>query len=114
MRISDWSSDVCSADLTLRPVHDVAQRAGDERRRRGARRLEQGIELEAHLAPSDGVALGHHHARPAAAVDRPQQVAAARLRSEERRVGTGWVRPCTHRWSPSPYKTKQETRKKRQ
>src|SRR3546814_18799678 len=103
MRISDWSSDVCSADLTLRPVHDVAQRAGAERRRCGARRLEQGIELEAHLAPSEGVELGHHPARPATAVARQQPVAAARLRSEERSLGHRGVSKCSAPLSPSHY-----------
>src|SRR3546814_9175017 len=32
MRISDWSSDVCSSDLALDPVHHVAAVAGAERR----------------------------------------------------------------------------------
>src|SRR3546814_13514721 len=31
------------------------------------------------------------------------------LRSEERRVGKGWVRTCRSRWSPYHYKKKNQT-----
>src|SRR3546814_3647682 len=73
MRISDWSSDVCSSDL-----HRL-------RRRRG------GVAL-LHHHPAD--VLGH---RLAALV----HAAGAQVdRSEERRVGKECVRTCRSRWLP--------------
>src|SRR3546814_6489383 len=77
MRISDWSSDVCSSDLGGRP---------------------DGLELHLHEAPDF---LPVERARP-----RPVDVADdhfARLverRSEERRVGKECVSTCRSRWSP--------------
>src|SRR3546814_19890124 len=53
----------------LRPVDDVAQRARDERRRVvAACSLQQRVQLETHLAATEGIQLGHHHTRPAAAI----------------------------------------------
>src|SRR3546814_1609903 len=72
MRISDWSSDVCSSDL--RPRRGVA---GDPRGRR--------------ITPHD-----HHAARENHAAD-----AGLPGRAEERRVGKECVSTCRSRWSPS-------------
>src|SRR3546814_9152906 len=48
----------------LRPVDDVAQRARDERRRVvAACSLQQRVQLETHLAATEGIQLGHHHTR---------------------------------------------------
>src|SRR3546814_16118374 len=88
MRISDWSSDVCSSDLggagggghALGGVHPAARGRAD-RDRRGARRQLQ--------------AAGRH------------PLPRARLRSEERRVGKECVSTCRSRWSPSHSKKKQ-------
>src|SRR3546814_16237077 len=101
MRISDWSSDVCSSDLPFPPstldrvIHLVLQRM-----RRGA---ERGDFL--HLQPDVGVdeIVGHHAAgleELAVGVERleclVERVAHGGdvlflLRSDERRVGKGWV-----------------------
>src|SRR3546814_8478314 len=35
MRISDWSSDVCSSDLPLTALHQPCERFGTRRERRG-------------------------------------------------------------------------------
>src|SRR3546814_9135356 len=78
MRISDWSSDVCSSDLCLEldaqgcPL-GFRRRGGECRRRRLVR---------------------HDSQRPGA------QRSAALLRSEERRVGKECVSTCRSRWSP--------------
>src|SRR3546814_8777256 len=75
MRISDWSSDVCSSDLV-----DL---------------LEE-LELEPHLVhPSRCKAI-------ASARLKNDKVDAATLaqRSEERRVGKECVSTCRSRWSP--------------
>src|SRR3546814_4856986 len=83
MRISDWSSDVCSSDL-LGPGGPAARLPVE----RGAQRLDV-------LQPGLGqrlclLRLGHlpHHREAA--------------RSEERRVGKECVRTCRSRWSPYP------------
>src|SRR3546814_15160843 len=77
MRISDWSSDVCSSDLRGARRHD---RHGDIRR---ARRTPPRSVLDGEHAPSDP-----HSSR----------------RSEERRVGKECVSTCRSRWSPYHYK----------
>src|SRR3546814_12750251 len=90
MRISDWSSDVCSSDL----IEAAFMRGGD-------------AALDGHAA----VALRH----AAEAVVGHQTDAASDgdgacglfLRSEERRVGKECVSTCRSRWSPTPYKQKE-------
>src|SRR3546814_15139136 len=99
MRISDWSSDVCSSDLVhvvLAGPHSLDGFArgfghmhgfGDEvraRRRAPAETTaeEQGVDL--HLLRLESVDL--------------------RGRSEERRVGKGCVSTFRYRWSPSHLK----------
>src|SRR3546814_4378927 len=98
MRISDWSSDVCSSDLVfvqLGVIHGlvVVLRAGA---------LEEFVEH----------AFVHVGALPQ--IDRGQVKteyfdgllqagkAQSRNRSEERRVGKGCVRTCRSRWLPEP------------
>src|SRR3546814_7992557 len=81
LRISDWSSDVCSSDL---------QRIGDLRRLR--RRMALVRDADRIGEP---VAL---HRQPAEqGADRA--LAPDRVRSEERRVGNEWVSSCNSRWS---------------
>src|SRR3546814_2770964 len=84
MRISDWSSDVCSSDLQLGAVADEVVDVGGEHRVAGVvddhDRLGEGSEFDDLLAVGDA----------ALAVDR----------SEERRVGKECVSTCRSRWSP--------------
>src|SRR3546814_3378828 len=86
MRISDWSSDVCSSDLLAGPdLH-----AGGEGR---------GPPVPAHVlgAHGDGGhALGGERPREGRHVHEAGHV----LRSEERRVGKECVSTCRSRWSP--------------
>src|SRR3546814_20302075 len=102
MRISDWSSDVCSSDLY------------------GER---DGLTLDDFKADAHGILVGEAESsvpvstasgkvelapayllddiprlRQAIAEHRPQ------TRSEERRVGKACVRTCRSRWSPYPKK----------
>src|SRR3546814_14347059 len=97
MRMSDWSSDVCSSDLifgryvddTAR-VDDIIGRIGDpaiEQLPRDIGRRElvvRGAADELRLQLRDGVAVER----------------AAERRSEERRVGKECVSTCRSRWSP--------------
>src|SRR3546814_13865041 len=88
MRISDWSSDVCSSDLCRRQAR--CQRPAF-RSRLGGRRHGYGRVGACDRAAVHVVEYG---------------VAAARTRSEERRVGKECVSTCRSRWSPYHYKQK--------
>src|SRR3546814_6612500 len=81
MRISDWSSDVCSSDLTL-----------INRELRTARaKLDQ---LIGYLAAPEGSQSGQQPEQ------RDVAILASSPRSEERRVGKECVSTCRSRWSP--------------
>src|SRR3546814_12887345 len=108
MRISDWSSDVCSSDL--RAIADAADRAaldiGDRPDRGDVRQILIVIGVYRHAvgigAPgtTDRSAVGH-----AAAADQAYAVVAfacdRAARSEERRGGNECVSTGRSRWSPS-------------
>src|SRR3546814_20329154 len=127
MRISDWSSDVCSSDLLFRPgvikaLGDafLAAQLGD------AVLAAQPIENDADLVFSREVATGltpnilHHplsrglcrrffqgglglHLRSFVTTTKPQPSLNNNLksvRSEERRVGKECVSTCRYRWWP--------------
>src|SRR3546814_5990723 len=81
MRISDWSSDVCSSDLQRQPVRH------DPRCVMEAQRIAPRRSRHPHLAQQTAHALfdlGGKRTR----------------RSEERRVGKECVSTCRSRWSP--------------
>src|SRR3546814_19527769 len=100
MRISDWSSDVCSSDLEG-PAGLVVVIMGrfvhrQDRREAGVERLEQ---------PAPFVARFREELRPDLLLEGRQAGRVRRIaefvriaRSEERRVGTEWVSTCRHRW----------------
>src|SRR3546814_14470577 len=101
MRISDWSSDVCSSDLTHRVAKkdDGAarrRRAGpvDEREKVGLDTREPAFAIVAERGCRERIL-----AMPAM-VDRRDVHPAAddRGRSAARRVGKEWVSPCSSRW----------------
>src|SRR3546814_17086471 len=107
MRISDWSSDVCSSDLLADRV--AAAVAAVQRQ---AHAMERQVVERADVRPRE-VADMNEIAHAGAvwgvvvvAVDldaRPVPVArpAGHLRSEERWVRKGCVSSCSNRWSPS-------------
>src|SRR3546814_11378780 len=89
MRISDWSSDVCSSDLNR-------------------------ITTKAASTPKGSVRIATSAERTCQR-NRPQTIATTmnssislwvRFRSEERRVGKECVSTCRSRWSPDHYKKK--------
>src|SRR3546814_12564314 len=112
MRISDWSSDVCSSDLraflALHPRRQPSPERGPPggggvsrtRRLRHAfvktmpPRLEEGVLY---------VSLEHTVIMHLCACGCGNEVA---LRSEERRVGKECVSTCRSRWWPDPEKKK--------
>src|SRR3546814_3020951 len=113
MRISDWSSDVCSSDLTLfGKAFDRATGTVNLDRVTAATRqhtaefaglLRQRLEA-AKLDPNQPVnlSIGADH-RVIVDNSNPQAADIAKLfqdRSEERRVGKECVSTCRSRWSP--------------
>src|SRR3546814_13621432 len=99
MRISDWSSDVCSSDLADAVAEMRAHRVGDlfggDEQVGGRIGVEQGEGepdrgvadiLPADIeSPGDRIERGHHRRVE---------------RSDERRVGKECVSTCRSRWSP--------------
>src|SRR3546814_14513571 len=103
MRISDWSSDVCSSDLATlpSPYTEVSLRApGEEIVDVGTPNLFDCARAENQVAAyhrrnhKQGVhdVLAEHDADSTAEQERN--------RSEERRVGKECVSTCRSRWSP--------------
>src|SRR3546814_17103543 len=101
MRISDWSSDVCSSDLEQigfglqiqhRPV-EIGAKAHDVRR---------GAVLLRILRQRRGCTAEIRNEAEAAVHEVTVQQIGARAagRSEERRVGNEWVSKCRSRWWP--------------
>src|SRR3546814_1408010 len=89
MRISDWSSDVCSSDLVDAEVLPLERHVRDDDELTAA--------LEVLLERAD------HRLATAADVpelDRDLEVVEGALRSEERRVGKECVSTCRSRWTP--------------
>src|SRR3546814_8048811 len=81
MRISDWSSDVCSSDLTACPASSHLERPR-ERRAASQEKLSSG---------GEGLVIDRGEVAPGCG---------CRGRSEERRVGKECVSTCRSRWSP--------------
>src|SRR3546814_14455889 len=112
MRISDWSSDVCSSDL-LGPGDTASL---DQRLRGlGAVAAKTGIGLpllafgDAHLLAQRGALARVHQARmivlvagegEALSLARVGDEEGRHIRSDERRVGQECVSTCRSRWSP--------------
>src|SRR3546814_21040492 len=114
MRISDWSSDVCSSDLlgdSIRPemLDDLSERA--RHRRQCRQSLDHRIAAANGLAVDDRVAvvIAHRPRRKTALIVFARFVeldgeavleVIEHIRSEERRVGKECVSTCRYRWSP--------------
>src|SRR3546814_17828254 len=97
MRISDWSSDVCSSDLKTsigasNPFQTIS-------------REDVGLTLRIRPQISEGGTVKLALYQEVSSID-------ASVRSEERRVGTACVSTCRSRWSAAHYKKKQEDQTK--
>src|SRR3546814_12537567 len=103
MRISDWSSDVCSSDLR-RIIESMAQRLGLPMSKvvcsieRHANTSAASVPLAFDEAVRDGRIKPGHLVL--------MEAIGGGLRSEERRVGKECVSTCRSRWSQYPYKKK--------
>src|SRR3546814_14079297 len=97
MRISDWSSDVCSSDL-----RDFAGKS-DETFLSAVGECFFKLQNTAILFsqyPSKTGGILHAHATVAPVPLRAFEKVLGRRRSEERRVGKEGVSTCRSRWSP--------------
>src|SRR3546814_12821258 len=97
MRISDWSSDVCSSDRTLQHALEAERRLGVAAIVLGQARHRTGDRLFQVASQSVEVGAGR------------LQDGLRRRRSEERRVGKECVSTCRSRWSSSHYKKTHNT-----
>src|SRR3546814_20462685 len=95
MRISDWSSDVCSSDLIVEGFKSLY-----------AKDQETELSLEEYLvlAKQDPMVYASPAERMLAAIGEPELVDTRNdprlARSEESRVGKECVSTCRSRWSP--------------
>src|SRR3546814_21082487 len=121
MRISDWSSDVCSSDLA-----DAIENAAGSLRERGfsdmADDTREFVRKSPVMAVGAAAAFGFVLARllrsgSSANADRrwrdfaggpSAEIGRSAGRSEERRVGKECVSTCRSRWSPYHKKKKKE------
>src|SRR3546814_13918686 len=98
MRISDWSSDVCSSDLLrYRDEADVLQVC--DSLFQATRRLLDLAVGHGIVVPREDLSAGH---RTVLGIDEMHVYSVRNLadRSEERRVGKECVSTCRSRWSP--------------
>src|SRR3546814_14094126 len=103
MRISDWSSDVCSSDLAAVEIQPRLQHAiGEQVVQTGIGPLDDQRGQRCHRT---GGTLDHRrHDLLEAVGDAVKLVLQRGLRSEERRVGKECVSTCRSRWLPDHYK----------
>src|SRR3546814_3649431 len=102
MRISDWSSDVCSSDLNLRQPALGQQRFNEGRQlaRRGFAHESRSRSTPRFPAPFESIV-----GQPTERFTVPGDAKIARRlvdSSEESRVGKACVRTCRYRWPPYP------------
>src|SRR3546814_12621486 len=99
MRISDWSSDVCSSDLLEQA--GIADLCAADMRWIDLRR--RALAFLGLVTPAEQPAAHQKKIQPAGERHRNtdgRDLENAEARSEERRVGKEWVRPGRSRWSP--------------
>src|SRR3546814_15315770 len=130
MRISDWSSDVCSSDLSVAssrdPRLDEREELVEDAVLESDRKRQEAVEPSLdgrHLVLEDAILVdqletgamlefverGAGELAPRQQVE-PAQEGSAGIRSEERRVGKECVSTCRSRWSPYHEKKKNEYR----
>src|SRR3546814_14098091 len=102
MRISDWSSDLCSSDLPLR----LARRASAVLLLSASISACSGAEPPVPPDRLDAVSPPASPAFPGAIGYGAGSKGGRGGRSEERRVGKECVSPCRSRGAPDHYKTK--------
>src|SRR3546814_11711516 len=121
MRISDWSSDVCSSDLQHGELEHAAESrrvSGIQRRRPVSQHDLPGLEAS-KIRDGHYEAVQQHQCAEGLQAERPcrerriddrkqalRRLAQQQHRSEERRVGKECVSTCRSRLTPAHYKKK--------
>src|SRR3546814_16069778 len=95
MRISDWSSDVCSSDLAAALAARVEAFVREQ-----IIPYESDARRDSHGPLDSLVAEMRDKARAAGLLTPHIRADGSHLRSEERRVGKECVSTCRSRWSP--------------
>src|SRR3546814_14583071 len=95
MRISDWSSDVCSSDLKIAETEAALGRPLSPEERERVVGLEP-TDKSGAQSPAGKMVEDRQRFVDQYGADSPQ----VQARSEERRVGKEWVSTCRSRWSP--------------
>src|SRR3546814_13410812 len=120
MRISDWSSDVCSSDLwpLLDSDADAMRLKAEENDANRRLMLLLTAIVSVVILVAVGVAVSQHGGPSRAAIALLLATLALAwlfsnlvYRSEERRVGKECVSTCRFRWSPCHYKKKKHKNK---
>src|SRR3546814_13916800 len=104
MRISDWSSDVCSSDLRRGRFVEQQDRRITQQRARDRDPLALPARQPRPAFTEEGIEPLRQCAQEIGGIGGFRRVP----RSEERRVGKEWVSTCRSLWSPYLYK-KQKT-----
>src|SRR3546814_11158120 len=93
MRISDWSSDVCSSDLLTTFIQNTSA-------------IDSFSYKDVKVHPFVGGFVQQHRTQGKMKSGQEFEVHACIVRSEERRVGKGCVSTCRTRWSQDHSKKK--------
>src|SRR3546814_15200709 len=104
MRISDWSSDLCSSDLLCYLTISFLRRMLRTVSEGSAPFDSQYCARSGLISICVGVAIGLYC--PSTSRTRTLRARRLSIRSEERRVGKECVSTCRSRWSPYHYKKK--------
>src|SRR3546814_20695115 len=110
MRISDWSSDVCSSDLLCAHISLATIRRDQEIAARHAIGAQSQIQHSPDARVDAGAVLDLESGRDATTGLQPEHVDQAD-RSDERRAGKECGSSCRSRWWPYHLKKKKNTYK---
>src|SRR3546814_20437397 len=98
MRISDWSSDVCSSDLPLPAIAEACVFENPASRRKSSTSEREGRLPSCKLAFTPVTSERRFAGK--FTTDTSQSPSFSSKKSEEGRVGKGCVSHCRLRWSP--------------
>src|SRR3546814_19705137 len=98
MRISDWSSDVCSSDLAFAQTHDPRKGIDNDKAIPRWPRDQQAAIVGSQIDCGIGPPPAHGAIR--VSPERLHGRTDIATRSEERRVGKECVSTCRSRWAP--------------
>src|SRR3546814_20032299 len=97
MRISDWSSDVCSSDLGDNGLQPRSRFVFDFSRSWIESTQELAVNIDIHQRYRQ---IAKRHTDGDGCFDVQSEEVHVAERSDERRVGKEWVSTCRSRWSP--------------